>query len=193
MLWTQIEIGLDLRNNFYYSGSWKEDMLTIQNGILYWNQYDLVSKLDKASSESDRLNIMNQYVNEASEFVKKSNSAFSFEKQKVDEYNQEYSKCESQIDGKNTLFQKAVKSYNYWLAESISDEIAELRACMARNQVYARAHASYASETKQFNSLKNKVNYIAENRFKIAKYYEILKPDLLKDLYNVSQTVNVNF
>jgi hypothetical protein len=30
---------------------------------------------------------------------------------------------------------------------------------------------------------------LSENREKIAKYYEILKPDLLKELYDISKEV----
>jgi hypothetical protein len=39
------------------------------------------------------------------------------------------------------------------------------------------------------NALQKKVEYLTENREKIAKYYEILKPDLLKELYDISKVV----
>jgi hypothetical protein len=64
-----------------------------------------------------------------------------------------------------------------------------LRACVARNQVYSKAHASYASSSKSLKTLQKKVDYLSENREKIAKYYEILKPDLLKELYDISKEV----
>jgi hypothetical protein len=82
-----------------------------------------------------------------------------------------------------------VKTYNYDRAEAISQEIAELRACVARNEVYAKAHASYASSSKSLNTLQKRADYLSKNREKIAKYYEILKPDLLKELYDISKTV----
>jgi hypothetical protein len=82
-----------------------------------------------------------------------------------------------------------VKNYNYNRAESIAKEIAELRACVARNEVYAKAHASYASSSKSLTTLQKRVEYLSKNREKIAKYYEILKPDLLKELYDISKTV----
>ncbi len=82
-----------------------------------------------------------------------------------------------------------MKSYNYDRAEAISQEIAELRACVARNEVYAKAHASYASSSKSLNTLQKRADYLFQNREKIAKYYEILKPDLLKELYDISKTV----
>ncbi|MBO7094862.1 hypothetical protein J6V86_01435 [bacterium] len=86
-----------------------------------------------------------------------------------------------------------MKNFNYDKAESIAKEIAELRACIARNQVYAKAHESYLSSSKSLNSLQKKIDYLSKNREKIAKYYEILKPDLLKELYDISKTVESNF
>jgi hypothetical protein len=41
--------------------------------------------------------------------------------------------------------------------------------------------------------MQKKANYLSENKYKIAKYYEILKPDLLKELYEISKTVEANF
>jgi len=107
----------------------------------------------------------------------------------VDYYNNEAKKCESPIKSKNSEFSNAVKNYNYDRAESIAKEIAELRACVARNEVYARAHASYASSSKSLSVLQKRVEYLTKNREKIAKYYEILKPDLLKELYDISKEV----
>ena len=78
-------------------------------------------------------------------------------------------------------------------SESLMEEIADLRACVARNEVYAKAHASYASVSNSANSLQKRVDYLTENKEKIAKYYEILKPDLLKELYDISKTVESNF
>ena len=73
------------------------------------------------------------------------------------------------------------------------EEIADLRACVAKNQVYAKAHTSYASISNSADNLQKRADYLRENREKIAKYYEILKPDLLKELYNISQRINANF
>jgi hypothetical protein len=49
-----------------------------------------------------------------------------------------------------------VKNYNYDKAEKIAGEIAELRACVARNEVFAKAHASYASASKSSTTLQKK-------------------------------------
>jgi hypothetical protein len=64
-----------------------------------------------------------------------------------------------------------------------------LRACVAKNEVFAKAHASYASSSKSLSVLQKRVEYLSKNRQKIAKYYEILKPDLLEELYDISKTV----
>jgi hypothetical protein len=118
---------------------------------------------------------------------------WDYENSQVTYYNNAAKECEAPIKSKNSEFTNAVKSYNYEKAESISKEIAELRACVARNEVYAKAHASYASATKSWNTLQKKADYLSKNREKIAKYYEILKPDLLKELYDISKTVERDF
>ena len=118
---------------------------------------------------------------------------YNYEKSQIDYYNSEAQKCEAPIKSKNSEFTDAVMSYNYEKAEAIAKEIAELRACVARNEVYARAHATYASATNSSSSSQKKADYLSANKEKIAKYYEILKPDLLKELYDISKTVENNF
>ena len=194
LLGTQIEIWLNLRNNSSTAQNWQPlNSLSAQNDIAYRNNYDLVSELDKASSESSRLAIMNQYISNGSNVIANSSARYEQENQLVNKYKDAAKECESKIKERNSAFSTAVKSYDYELAEWIADEIAELRACVAKNEVYAKAHASYASATKDLTKLQNKINYISDNKSQIAKYYEILKPDLLKELYDISQTVNVNF
>lgn len=153
------------------------------------NQFDLVSELDKAKTEQERLRIIDQYIASLKNSIANGKSLGNYEQSQVDYYNNEAKKCEAPIKWKNSEFSNAVKSYNYDKAETIAKEIAELRACIARNEVYAKAHASYASSSKSLNTLQKRVDYLSKNREKIAKYYEILKPDLLKELYDISKTV----
>jgi hypothetical protein len=91
---------------------------------------------------------------------------WNYEQTQVEYYKEEAKKCEAPIKSKNSEFSDAVKNYNYDRAEAISKEIAELRACVARNEVYAKAHASYASTSKSLNALQKKVEYLSENREK---------------------------
>ena len=153
------------------------------------NRFDLISELDKAKTEQERLRIIDQYIASLNSTISNWKNLWNYEQSQVDYYNNEAKKCENPIKSKNSEFSDAVKNYNYDRAEAISKEIAELRACVARNEVYAKAHASYASSSKSLNNLQKRVDYLYKNREKIAKYYEILKPDLLKELYDISKTV----
>lgn len=194
LLWTQLEIWLNQRSNIWTLKDWKEwNALSIQQNVYYQNQYDLISELDKCKNEQERLNVLNQYIITLSNTVSYWATMYNYEKSQIDYYNSEAQKCEAPIKSKNSEFTDAVMSYNYEKAEAIAKEIAELRACVARNEVYARAHATYASATNSSSSSQKKADYLSANKEKIAKYYEILKPDLLKELYDISKTVENNF
>ena len=191
LLWTQFEIGLNQRSNIWEFRDWRaENSLILQQEVLNQNRFDLISELDKAKTEQERLRIIDQYVTSLNNTITNWKKLWNYEQSQVEYYNNEAKKCESPIKSKNSEFSDAVKNYNYEKAESISKEIAELRACVARNEVYANTHASYASSSsKTLNTIQKRADYLSKNREKIAKYYEILKPDLLKELYDISKTV----
>lgn len=190
LLWTQLEIWLNQRSSFWDLRSWSVvNSLTLQQEVSSQNQFDLVSQLDKAKTEQERLRIIDQYITSLNNTISNWKNLWSYEQSQVDYYNNAAKECDVPIKSKNSEFSNAVKNYNYEKAEYIAQEIAELRACVARNQVYAKAHASYGSASKSLNSLQKKVDYLSKNKEKIAKYYEILKPDLLKELYDISKTV----
>ena len=190
LLWTQLEIWLNQRsNNWEFRDSWAWNALSAQQEATNQDHFDLISELDKAGTEQKRLRVIDQYIASLNNTISNGKSLWNYEQSQVDYYNSEAKKCEAPIKWKNSEFAEAVKNYNYEKAESISKEIAELRACIARNEVYAKAHSSYASSSKSLNSLQKRVEYLSKNREKIAKYYEILKPDLLKELYEISKTV----
>ena len=190
VLWTQLEILLDQRSSVWEFRDWRAgNSLVLQQEVINQWQFDLISELDKAKTEQERLKIIDQYIKSLNNTISNWKNLWSYEESQVEYYKKEAKKCEDPIKSKNSEFSDAVKSYNYNRAESIAKEIAELRACVARNEVYSKAHASYASSSKSLNSLQKKVDYLSENRQKIAKYYEILKPDLLKELYDISKTV----
>ena len=195
LLGTQLEIGVNQRINIWTLRDWSstQSALTIQQEARYLNQYDLISELDKANSENERLKIIDQYIIWLSSAVLDWNKLYEYEQSQITKYNNLAKECESPIKSKNTEFSNAVKSYNYEKAESIANEIAELRACVAKNQVFAKAHASYASAANSLSNLQKKSKYFFDNKAKIAKYYEILKPDLLKELYDISKTIDTNF
>ena len=190
LLWTQIEIWLNQRSSAWNFKDWRAgNSLALLQETSNQNKFDLVSELDKAKTEQERLKIIDQYIYSMNNTILNGQSLWDYEQSQVDYYNNEAKKCEDPIKSKNSEFSNAVKNYDYEKAERISKEIAELRACVARNQVYSKAHASYASSSKSLKTLQKKVDYLSENREKIAKYYEILKPDLLKELYDISKEV----
>ena len=190
LFWTQLEIWLDQRSNVWEYRDWRAgNSLLLQQEVGNQTRFDLIWQLDKAKTEQERLMIINQYIVSLNNTVSNGQNLWNYEQSQVDYYNNEAKKCQNPIKSKNSEFSAAVKSYNYEKAERISKEIAELRACVARNEVYAKAHASYASSSKSLKTLKKRAEYLSKNKEKIAKYYEILKPDLLKELYDISKTV----
>ena len=194
LLWTQLEIWLSQRSNTGIMINWEAtNALTLHQEGSLQSQYDLISELDKAETEQERLQIIDQYIALLSNYKKNGTEMYNYEQSQVDYYKAMVEECENPIKAKNLEFSDAVKTYNYEKAEAISAEIAELRAWVATNEVYVKAHSSYASTVKSLNSLQNKIDYLSENKGKIAKYYEILKPDLLKELYDISKTVESDF
>ena len=190
LLWTQLEIWLSQRSNVWEFRDWRAwNSLTLQQEIVDQSRFDLISHLDKAKTEQERLRIIDQYIILLNNTISNWKNLWNYEQSQIDYYNNEAKKCENPIKSKNSEFSDAVKNYNYDRAEAIAKEIAELRACVARNEVYAKAHASYASSSKSLNILQKRADYLSKNREKIAKYYEILKPDLLKELYDISKEV----
>ena len=190
LLWTQIEIGLNQRHSF---GLNSDTTLSMQSNLAYWGNYDLVSELEKSKTKDERLQILEQYIDVISNTVSISSALIKDEKMKADAYTKDAKECSSQADSKNSEFSAAVKKWDYELAQKIANEIADLRACVATNQVQARAHMTYWSSKKSVSDLQKKVDYLEKNKEKIAEYYDILNPDLLKELYDISQTVRVNF
>ena len=190
LLWTQLEIWLSQRSNVWEFRDWRAgNSLVLQQEIGNQNRFDLIWELDRAKTEQERLKIIDQYIISLNNTVSNGVNLGNYEQSQVNYYNNAAKECEAPIKSKNSEFSNAVKNYNYERAEAISKEIAELRACVARNEVYAKAHASYASSSKSLNSLQKRAEYLSKNREKIARYYEILKPDLLKELYDISKTV----
>ena len=190
LLWTQFEIGLNQRSNVWEFRDWRaKNSLVLQQEVGNQNRFDLISQLDRAKTEQERLKIIDQYIVSLNNTISNWKGLWDYEQSQVDYYNNEAKKCETPIKWKNSEFSDAVKNYDYDRAEAVSKEIAELRACVARNEVFAKAHASYASSSKSLNTLQKRADYLSKNREKIAKYYEILKPDLLKELYDISKTV----
>ena len=159
LLWTQLEIWLNQRSSgweFRDGKAWNS--LVLQQEVGNQGRFDLISELDKAKTEQERLKIIDQYIESLNDTISNWKNLWDYEQSQVDYYNNEAKKCESSIKWKNSEFSNAVKNYDYEKAQLLSEEIAELRACVARNEVYAKAHASYASSSKSLNVLQKRAD-----------------------------------
>ena len=110
------------------------------------------------------------------------------------QYNAKIQGCTTPLRRQNEDYQLAIKQYQPQRATVLAREIAQNRACIAENTVYYREHLLYHdmmqnSQTK----IQKRITYLEAHRERIAQHYEILKPQLLRELYTVSQTLQANF
>jgi hypothetical protein len=83
-----------------------------------------------------------------------------------------------------------VQRFDIVASERVARSIAELRACMAENEVYYKEHLSYREGLSGVQAiLQKKVEYLLANEEKIVKYYDMLKPQLLQELYEISKKI----
>jgi hypothetical protein len=116
------------------------------------------------------------------------------EEKEVQFYQNELKNCEINRSYENENFSKAVADRDFERAHQHSLNIAEMRACTAKNTVFWKEHLAYQNFYQgQTKNLEKKCRYIETNQEKIAQYYEIMKPDLLKELYDIAMTLQVNF
>ena len=60
--------------------------------------------------------------------------------------------------------------------------------------MYLKGYSLYRDTTlSQQKGLMKKIDYLNLNTYDIIKYYELLKPQLLKDLYTISMTFSTNY
>jgi hypothetical protein len=109
-------------------------------------------------------------------------------------YTAKIQECEAPIAQYNADFSLAVQQGDGILSRKVAQKIAQGRACIAENGVYYREHLWYrdslvASQT----ALQKRVAYLMANEEKIIKYYDMLKPQLLQELYEVSRVLEVNY
>ena len=113
LLWTQLEIWLSQRSNVWESRNWKnENSLTLQQEVSNQGQFDLISELDKAKSEQERLRIIDEYITSLKNIISNWKGLGDYEQSQVDYYNNEAKKCVAPIKRKNSECTNAVKNYN---------------------------------------------------------------------------------
>jgi hypothetical protein len=170
------------------------DILAVQQGIKNQLSTDVVAELDLANSEPARLLILETYLSRSQHLLTIANSLLERETTAIGEYNNKIKDCETPINQLNTDFTLAIQRYDFVSSQQISATIATKRACIAENTVYYREHIAYRESTLAVQtSLQKRVDYIITNKEKIAQYYTLLKPQLLKELYDISQTLEVNY
>ena len=124
LLWTQLEIWLSQRSTvwtFRDGRAWNS--LVLQQEVSSQNNFDLIAELDKAKSETERLGIIDQYIESLNSVISNGKDLGNYEQSQVDYYNSAAKECEAPIKWKNSEFAEAVKNYNYDRAESIAEEI----------------------------------------------------------------------
>ena len=61
------------------------DALTVYQENSDWNQYDLISELDNAKTEQERLQIIDQYIVSLSNSMSKGADLYNYEQSQVDD------------------------------------------------------------------------------------------------------------
>ena len=185
LLGIHIEIGL-------HEVSEKDSSLMSQISFLSW--FQLITSLDKTHSEGEREKVLNQYLWACQSFSSKLESSVHNEEIQEENYKTKYAECSLNLDYYNNLFKTSFLEGDFNNAHNYAEKIAEIRSCEAKNLTYQKEHQYYKKfYTSQGPHLQKRCDYIAENKSKIIKYYEIMKPDLLKELYKISVTLETNF
>jgi predicted phage tail protein len=176
------------------STSLSADILLAQETIKNQLSYPLIEQLDNADSESTRARILNTYLTSSTQLLNTTDSLLNQENAIIETYSRNVKDCEASIAPLNADFSFAVQHYDSILAHNIASKIAKQRICIAENTVHYKEHLLYGGTTLYVReTLQKRVNYITTNKEKIAQYYNILKPQLLEELYTISRTLEVNF
>jgi hypothetical protein len=170
------------------------DILFLQQELKKQNTYDLLGTLDFATTEPARLVILQNYLTASQQLLQESQPFLEQEKVLIEQYSKKIQDCEQPIKQENASFTTAVQRYDFASAQRLSQHIAELRGCIAENTVYYKEHVLYRDTTLPLQTtLQKKIDYLTTNKERIARYYEMLKPQLLQDLYAISRTLEVNY
>ena len=191
LLGDHIDIGLHKQISSVSSSA---DILAHQQALQSQSAYDLLMVLDVAQNESTRRLVLNAYLADSEALLRGSPSFLWTEEALLAEYAQNIQECEQPISQYNADFSMAVKASAYQSAHALSQKIAHLRACIAENTVYYKEHLLYRDFLVASQSvLQRKHDYLLQNKEKIVMYYQLMKPELLKELYDISLTLRDNY
>jgi hypothetical protein len=191
---THIEIGLGESKTLSDAEVKLSNVLEVQKELKNQLSFPLIDQLDVATNETMRGIVLKNYLSSSQSLLRVSSSVLESEQALITTFQTAGKSCEAPITDLNKDFTRAVQEYDYPLASSLSQQIAKLRACAAENAVYYKEHLGYRDGVNALQTvLQKRVEYVEEHQEAIVKYYEILKPQLLKELYAISQTLEGNF
>lgn len=187
LLGTHIEIGLHEVNTNITDTSLKGQISSFSGNVL-------ILQLDQAKTVSQRREILKEYIGICRNVSEQMQRLMTQEEQLYNEYKKEVSNCSINLTHYNEQFSFLINQWNLEKAHEYALKIADIRTCEAKNTVYQKEHLSYYHfYQNQLSNLPKKCDYLVVNQEKIAQYYEIMKPDLLKELYDIAMTLQVNF
>lgn len=167
---------------------------SLQDQISLLSWYQLINSLDGTTTVSERTTVLNQYLTNCQNFSLTLAWKISEEETQISYYDNQKELCNNSISENNELFNNAFSVWDFSLAHKYTEKIAESRACIAKNEVFKKEHQYYLKYYSSHSThIKNKCNYITENKERIIQYYDIMKPELLKELYNISVVLEKNF
>ena len=189
-----IAIGLGHSSIATPSLSQVSNILELQREMNNQISYDILRDLDFARTNVERSLVVSNYLSRARQLFRSAQQYLDREELTLSNFDRKIKECEAPITQYNADFSRAVENYNYVSAQRISAQIADLRGCIAENTVLYRERVLYRDMLSSAKTaLEKRITYIESQQDKIVSYYDILKPQLLKELYDVSQTLQVNF
>ena len=95
--------------------------------------------------------------------------------------------CETQLNQANTLYGASINSNDEnWFLSSV-ESVKEARTCIAEQHVNLASIQALRNKRDRYAQIINaRVSYLRNNQDLIIRHYDILKPQLLSNLYKIS-------
>lgn len=154
----------------------------------------MLAQLDIAGTPTARAEILQKYLHTAAQLIQDLQLTKEKEQTSLTLYQEKRKTCEANANKLNQEFQARIKQYEAEKAESIVEKIVQERSCAAANKVYYKQHVLYRDLLQSsLISLQKRHSYLQQQQEMILQYYEVMKPQLLKELYTISRTMQANF
>ena len=95
--------------------------------------------------------------------------------------------CEAQLNQANTLYSSSINSNDEnWFLSSV-ESAKEARTCIAEQHINLASLEALRNKRDRYAQIINaRVSYLRNNQELIIRHYDILKPQLLSNLYKIS-------